>query len=84
MRVVLVGRSGGRVVIRWGVALLLGCALGFFTAAAAEMVYYALAGQFSFIAAAIGFLGPFLTTGVGIQHAMQIPISELSSFDDPA
>ena len=83
MAVVLVGESSGRMVTRWTAALLLGFALGCLTAAIAAIVYYALAGQFSLIAVALGFFGPFILLGADIQHARRLPITELTPLDRP-
>jgi hypothetical protein len=78
MNIVLVGRSNGRREIRWGAAFILACALGVFCAAVAAVTYYAFSGQFSFLATAIGFIGPFITIGIGIQQALRLPIERLT------
>jgi hypothetical protein len=78
MSVIIVGRLNGRRHVRWATALLLGCALGILGAAAAAAVYFLLCGAFSPLAALIGFWGPFITVGVGIQNALRTPVERLS------
>ena len=81
---VLVGRSNGRRQVRWGTALLLSCALGSFCAMIAAGAYFALSGTWSAPAAIVGFFGPFLAVGVGIQSAFQLPVDQLKPLDGPA
>jgi hypothetical protein len=78
MKIVIVGRLNERRHVRWVAALLLSCALGIFGAAVASAVYFVLCGAFSPIAAIIGFWGPFITVGVGIQNALRTPVERLS------
>ncbi len=75
---ILVGQSHGRRKIRWGAAFLVSCALGVFGAVVAAATYFALSGMFSPIAAIIGFGGPFITVGSGIQRALKLPIEQLT------
>lgn len=83
MGIVLVGRLDGYPQVRWGTALLLACALGVFCSAVAAATYFALCGGFSLPATAIGFMGPFITVGVGIQHTLRLPIEQLTALDQP-
>jgi hypothetical protein len=75
--VILVGQSNGLRRIRWGVVCLLGCAVGIFSGAVALAVYFALSGTFSPPAAMIGFFGPFITVGTGVQRALKLHVEEL-------
>lgn len=84
MGIVLIGRMNGQPQIRWGAALLLACVLGVFCSAVAAATYFALCGGFSLLATVIGFMGPFITVGVGIQHALRLPIEQLTALDQPA
>ncbi len=82
--IVLVGRLNGVPHIRWGAALLLACALGIVCAMVAAATYFALCGGFSPLAAAVGFAGPFITVGAGIQTALRLPVEQLTALDPPA
>lgn len=84
MGVVLVGSLDEQRHVCWGSALLLGCVLGIFCAAVAAGVYFALAGQFSLLATVIGFIGPFITIGAGIQNALRLPLEQLAPLDPPS
>jgi hypothetical protein len=84
MKIVLVGQLDNRRHIRWGAALLLSCALGAFVAGAVTVAYFALSGGFSPLAAMIGFAGPLITVGVGIQSALQLPVEQLTPLDPAA
>ncbi len=84
MRVELVGQSHEGRKIRWGVAFVLSCVLGIFGAVAASATYFALSGTFSPIAAIIGFGGPFVTVGSGIQRALKSPIKQLTPLNGSA
>lgn len=82
--IVLVGQSQGRRKIRWGTAFLISCALGLFGAAVAATTYFALCGSFSPMAIIIGFGGPFITVGSGIQRALKLPVEQLAPLNGSA
>jgi hypothetical protein len=68
-----VNQRHGKPHVRWTIAILIACGLGFFTAAAATGVYFLLTRTFSFPAAMIGFCGAFITVGSVIVRAMKMP-----------
>ena len=80
----LVGRPNGRRQVRLGSALLLICVLVNVYATVAAVAYFALSGTWSAPAAIVGFFGPFLAVGVGIQSAFQLPVDQLKPLDGPA
>jgi hypothetical protein len=84
MGVILVGQLDNRRHIRWGAAFLLSCALGIFSAAFAMALYFAISGGFSLLAAMIGFGGPFITVGTGIQIARRLPVEQLAPLANSA
>jgi len=84
INVVLVGRSQSRRQILWVNALLLSCVLGTCGAIVASLVYFGLSGRFSFPATAIGFCGPFIVIGSGIQRALMLPLEQLTPLANSA
>lgn len=78
MNVVLVGHFQGQRCIRWRAALLLASSLGICTSAFTIVLYFAISGGFSLIAAAIGFTSAFIVVGSGIRNALQLPFEQLT------
>jgi hypothetical protein len=78
MSVILVGQLNGHRQVRWGVAFLVACVLGCFTAAVAAATYFVLSGELSILAAMIGFVGAFITIGAGIRHSYRLPVDKLT------
>jgi hypothetical protein len=64
--------------------LLLSCALGIVNAVVAMALYLAISGGFSPLAAIIGFGGPFVTVGTGIQIARRLPVEQLTPLGNRA
>jgi len=81
MNAVIVGQLGGAPKVRWRTALLCAAGLGVFGAAIAAITYFALAGQFSWLAAIVGFFGPSITVGAAIQQALNEPLENLTPLD---
>lgn len=84
MKLVFVGQSDGRRQIKWGAALLASSLLGIVSAAVAVGVYFMLTRTFSVPCAVFGFFGPFISIGVGIQRARQLPLEQLTPLDHPS
>lgn len=84
MKLVFVGQSDGRRQIKWSAALLASCLLGMVSAAVAVALYFLLTRTISVPCAVLGFFGPFISIGSGIQRALKLPLEQLTPLDHPS